>query len=360
MTPGVRRRAVGALAALLLAGAPATAQEASRDAAKPRVLVVATGGTIASRPDAPQLRGVQIVEAVPEVAEHARISVEEFSRIGSSSMTPDHWLRLSKRIDRAFREDPELAGVVVTHGTDTMEETAYFLHLTVDDPRPVVMVGSMRSATALSADGPANLLQAVRVAVSPGARGKGTLVVLNGEIHGARTVTKMNNLRVDAFEAPELGALGFADPDTVVFFREPLRRHTTRSDLRVDGVDVLPPVGMAKDFTGYDGSTIRDWADAGVDGIVVEAFGGGRASPGADDAIREVAARGIPVVVASRVPGGRTLAGSTSVDDERVPLSELGIVTARNLNAQKARVLLMLALTRTTDGTEIQEIFDAY
>jgi L-asparaginase type II len=212
------------------------------------------------------------VGAVPQLLDHADVRVEEVSRIGSSQMTPAHWLRLAKRIGELFREDSALAGVVVTHGTDTMEETAFFLNLTVHDRRPVVLVGSMRSANEISADGPANLLGAVRVAVSAAAIGKGVLVVLNEDISAARDVWKTDNRRVHTFQSPELGYIGVADPDTVLFYREPLRPHTTESEFDVAALDSLPTVELAFDYTGFDGLGVADLVGRAPDGIVVATF----------------------------------------------------------------------------------------
>jgi L-asparaginase len=319
----------------------------------PRVAVIATGGTIAGRAEGGQLTGGQLVEAVPELADVARLDVEEFSRIGSSGMTPDHWLRLARRIDARFEAEPDLAGVVVTHGTDTMEETAYFLHLTVRDPRPVVVVGSMRNASAVSADGPANLLSGVRVAASSDARGRGVLVVLNDEVHSARDVRKTDNNRVDTFVAAEWGALGVVDADRIVFRRMLATKHTTTSELHLDPpVAELPSVPIVADYVGTDAAMLRSLPAAGVDGVVVQAFGGGRASPETRRAVAELAAAGIPVVLASRVPEGRVMGSVEAV--------ERGVLTAGDLPPHKARVLMMLALTRGRTPSELQRLLDTH
>lgn len=321
--------------------------------ALPRVHVIATGGTIAGRATGGQLTGAQLVAAVPELADVARIEVEEFSRIGSSGMTPDHWLRLSHRVNELFESDPELAGIVVTHGTDTMEETAYFLHLTVNSERPVVMVGSMRNSSAVSADGPANLLSAVRVATDIEARGKGVLVVLNDEVHSARDVRKTDNNRVDTFVSAEWGALGVVDADRIVFRREITTRHTKTSELRIaSSVDELPTVPIVADFAGNDGSILRDWLAKDVDAVVVQAFGGGRASPGMRGAVADAVAQGVPVVLASRVPQGRVLSTLASVED--------GVLVAGDLPPHKARVLLMLALLEDRDAADLQRLLDTH
>ena len=318
----------------------------------PRVRVISTGGTIAGQAGEGQLTGAQLVAAVPELAQVAEVDVEEFSRIGSSAMTPDHWLRLSLRINEILREDRELSGVLVTHGTDTMEETGYFLHLTLEDPRPVVMVGSMRVSTAVSADGPANLLSGLRVAASEEARGRGVLVVLNDEIHSARDVRKMDNNRVDTFVSSEWGALGIVDADGVVFRRRIDTKHSVDSDVRLGPAESLPDVAIVTDFAGNDGSVLRMWADSGVAGVIVQAFGGGRASPEMRRAIDYVAALAIPVLLASRVPKGRVMGSPRNL--------ERGALAAGDLSPHKARVLLMLALLTTTNALEIQMLLDSH
>ena len=342
--------ALGGALTAALAVIVSTSAAATQDL--PRVRVIATGGTIAGQAGRGQLTGALLIAAVPELGEVAEIEVEEFSRIGSSGMTPDHWLRLSRRVNEIFRQDRELSGVLVTHGTDTMEETAYFLHLTVDDVRPVVMVGSMRVSTAVSADGPANLLAGVRVAISREARSRGTLVVLNDEIHSARDVRKMDSNRLDTFASSAWGALGIVDADRVVFHRQITTKHSVESELRIGSAQELPDVPIVTDFAGNDGSVLRMWGDVGVGGVVVQAFGGGRASPEMRQAVADVAALGIPVILASRVPEGRVMGSSQSL--------ERGVLAAGDLPPHKARVLLMLALLTTTDASDLQRLLDSH
>lgn len=331
----------------LLLAQPLTAQE------RPRVHVIATGGTIAGQAEGGQLTGAQLVAAVPALADVARLDVEEFSRVGSSAITPDHWLRLSRRINALFRADPGLAGIVVTHGTDTMEETAYFLHLTVDDPRPVVMVGSMRNASAVSADGPANLLSGVRVAAATASAGRGVLVVLNDEIQSARDVRKTDNNRVDTFRSAEWGALGVVDSDRIVYRRALLSPHTVESELHVpDGVASLPEVPIVADYAGNDGSVLRAVTAAGTPAVVVQAFGGGRASPGMRTAVADVAARGVFVVLASRVPEGRVMGSEDAVTQ--------GVLAAGDLPPHRVRILLMLALLRQRSASDLQRLLDTH
>jgi len=321
------------LACALLLPTPAVAQ-------LPRVLVITTGGTIG-------LSGQELVEAVPELADIADISVEQYVRVGSSSMRPEHWVGLGRRINQAFTEDRSLQGVIVTHGTDTLEETAYFLHLTVKHDRPVVVTGAMRGPTAVSADGPANVISAARVLVSPEALGKGVLVVLNDEIHSARDVRKMDSNRVDAFRS-EWGPLGLVDSDRVLIRHVPLTRHTTNSEVELPA-DSLPEVPIVADYAGNDGSLIRELAGRGVQGIVVQAFANGRASPGATAAMRDVAAAGVTVALASRVPEGRVMDRDQGL-----------VIAVGDLSPHKARVLLMLALGRTRDPQELRRIFSTH
>jgi L-asparaginase len=306
----------------------------------PRVLIITTGGTLG-------LSGTELTQAVPQLAQIADIKVEEFVRVGSSSIRPTHWIGLSRRINQAFAADRGLAGIIVTHGTDTMEETAFFLHLTVKDERPVVVTGAMRGPTAISADGPANTVSAVKVAVAPRARGLGVLVVLNDWIHSARDVRKTDSNRVDTFRS-EWGPLGVVDADRVVFQRSLITRHTTTAEFALPADTTLPDVPIVADYSGNDGSAIRALADKRVAGIVVQAFANGRASPGATQAMRDVAAAGIPVVLTSRVPEGRVM--------DR----EGAIITAGDFSPQRARVLLMLALSRTKDPAELRRIFTSY
>jgi len=291
------------------------------------------------------------VDAVPELLDHAQVEVEEFSRIGSSQMTPSHWLRLAKRINTAFEDDASLAGVVVTHGTDTMEETAFFLNLTVQHERPVILVGSMRSSNEISADGPANLLNAVRVAVADDAIGAGVLVVLNEDISSARDVWKTHDRRVHTVRSPEFGYLGVVDPDTVLFYRRSIRPHTHRSEFDIARIDSLPNVEVVSDYAGFDASIFKDLELRAPAGVVLETFAGGRMSAGARAGLRDATHAGIPVVIASRVPGGRIIGD---------PIGSLGAAVARDLPAHKARILLMLALAVSSDITELQRLFDTY
>lgn len=334
--------AVG-VASLPFSSIPARAQAPDR---RPAVHVLTTGGTISSRPGE-DLTGEALLDGVPGLREVARVSVEEFSRIGSSKMTTAHWLRLGRRIRALFEGRPDLAGIVVTHGTDTMEETAFFLHLAVSDPRPVVVTGAMRPPATAGADGPANLLDAVRAAASPDSRGRGALVVMNDEIHRAPAVQKAHTSRADAFRSPGEGPVGSASLGAVRY-RLPARSGPLhgRFDAAL-GWDRLPRVRIGYSYAGADAWSLRSLADDGAVGLVVASMGRGNLSAAQEEAVRVVAERGIPVVISSR-----TMAGP-------VPVGEPGdgIVGAGHLNPQQARVLFCLALTETERPEELAEIF---
>jgi L-asparaginase len=335
---------------------PGQPARAGAGAPLPHVVVVATGGTIASGGDAstgglaPSLSGADLVKAVPGLDKVARVDAEQFSNIGSADMTPELWVRLSKRVNELLPTG-DVAGVVVTHGTDTLEETAYFLDLTVTSPKPVVIVGAQRAPVYFDTDGPRNLLNAVRVAVSPEATGKGVLVVMNGQINAAREVAKTNTIEVETFRTLEFGALGVADLGAVRFYRAPLRRQTIPI---ADNVR-LPRVEIISQYAGADGRIMRAlMREGGIDGFVIAGLGLGHATSATAEAIKEARQRNIPVVLSTRVYTGRTLPLYTP----DLELQKIGCILADNLSPQKARILLMLALTRTTDVVELRRIFD--
>lgn len=345
------------LRAFLLTGVIAFhTQAAWAQAALPRVVVLATGGTIASRFDpaigalAPAVTGADLVGAVPGLDKVAIVEVEQIANIGSYDMTPDVWRRLSRRANELLARDG-ISGIVVTHGTDTLEETAYFLDLTVTSEKPVVVVGAQRAASYFDSDGPRNLLNAVRVAVSPEAVGKGTLVVMNGQINAAREVTKTNTIEVETFKTLEFGALGVADLGAVRFYRAPLRRQT----IPLSDQQALGRVEIISQYAGADGRVISLLLQqGGLDGLVVEGFGLGHVTAGTLEGIKEARRRGIPVVLSTRVYTGRVV----PLYARDVETMQLGCIRADNLSAQKARVLLMLALTRTKESGELQKFFD--
>jgi L-asparaginase len=361
----MRRRAstrtAGLLVAALCAGearaqsAPPAAPAAA--APRPRVHLVATGGTIASTnyyaPGQQGKIGVEaLLQAVPSLDTVAAISAQQFANVASTAMTPTMWLALSRGITDTLRVHPELSGIVVTHGTDTLEETAYFLDLTVADPRPVVVTGAMRPADGVGIDGPANLLHAVRVAATPAARGRGTMVLLNDEILAARDATKANTVRPDAFVAPVRGALGVADPERVLFHRLPERAPT----FDLAGVRELPRVDVVYAYVGADGAAVDAFVAAGARGIVVAGAGRGGTTAGMREAIDRALARGVVVVSGSRAGAGSVAVGSGVRRRAGQPETP-GTVGAGDLNVQKARVLLMLALTRTKEAREVARVF---
>lgn len=318
---------------------------------KPKVLIMSTGGTIASRTDAPLIDGPELVQAVPDLLKYADIQVEEFVKIGSSKMTPDIWLKLTKRIHEILERNPELACIIITHGTDTMEETAFFLNLTHRKDIPVILVGSMRSSNEISADGPANLINAVRVGISPEAKGKGVLVVLNEHISSGRDLWKRNNRRVNTFESADFGFLGFADPDKVVFYRDPIKLHTTESEFDVLELSKLPKVDILRDYAGFDPAIFDYYIARKSAGLVVSTFAGGRSSQGILSGIQGQKKGDKPVVIASGVRGGRIFGEQ---------IGESPVIISNDLPPNKARILLMLALSKTSNPKEIQEIFNRY
>lgn len=329
----------------------------------PHVLVVATGGTIASRAGSPEElsgyrvadSGNELVDAVPSIADVADVTVHQFSNTGSTGISPADWLGMAQLINRVLGaegyEGRAVDGVVVTHGTDALEETAYFLNLTVRSPKPVVLVGAMRPASAISADGPLNLLSAVRVAASPDSHDRGALVVLNQEINGARDVTKTNTKMVDTFVSRSFGLLGVIDNTSVVFYRRSERRHTHESELDVSGLtpEDLPRVDISYTYNGADGADIDAFVARGARGIVVAGSGAGSTTRGQGEAMRRAADAGVFIARSSHTGSGRVGGGGRGY-----------FVGADDLVPQKARILLMLALTVTDDGAEIQRIFDTY
>lgn len=327
---------------------------------RPRVHVIATGGTISNTDDDGRLTGEQIVARVPGVDELAELTVEQFSNIPSGRMTPELWLDLARRVEAEFAADPDLAGIVITHGTDTIEETAYFLDLTVDDPRPVLLTGAMRNASRLSDDGPANFYNAVRVATSEEARGRGAMVVMNDVALPAREATKMNTSRVEAFEAGRRGPLAILDPDAVVFLEPALNGAAERDRaalIDVEAVDRLPRVDIVIAYAGADGALIDAAVAAGAQGVVTAGVGRGGLAPGQYDAVDRALEGGVWVVNSSRTQGGRVPVGS---DERRLEDWEDGEglrLGASDLTPQKARILLMLALAETNEPARVLQIF---
>lgn len=318
----------------------------------PRVMVIGTGGTIAGEQAAPGTlsgyeikRGVnEIVASIPVVEQYAQVETEQFANIPSPTITPEDWLRLANRINQLFAQRSDLAGVVITHGTARLEETAFFLHLTVRSDRPVVLAAAQRPATGISPDGPLNLLSAIRVAGSPKARGKGVMVVMDDRILSARDVKKMY-ARSGGFDGGEMGMLGIVGSRAVEFYYAPAKKHTYQSDFDVSSLSSLPRVGITYSFAGANG--VADPNDAGIV-VVTTGF-----TPEEEEYYRRQRERG--VIVAATFPSGEQVSQGRDSDDGGNP----GIAV-QHLFPTKARILLMLALTRTRSPGEIQRFFDSY
>jgi L-asparaginase len=359
-------RAARQPAAAPQAPAPAPATTQTPATAPPRVRLVATGGTISNRPGG-RLTADELIKSVPELATYTRPEAEQFLNVASSEVTLDQWVQLARRINTLFREERDLAGVVVTSGTDTLEELAYFLHLTVRSDRPVVVVGAMRRPGIPGYEGQANLLAGFRAAASPEARGRGALVVLNDEILSAREVTKTDAQRLDTFTSRMTGILGVVDADRVVFYRDVVKRHTAKSEFDVAAITSLPRVDVLLTYQGAPGDLIRASADAGAKGIVV-ATAAGATSGTQGEGIRYAAEKNVIVVRATRTGAGRIMGGASAPRPQGGGSGgpgggqggRLTSVAGEDLAPIKARILLMLALTKTSDPLEIQRIFLEY
>ena len=326
------------------------------------VMILATGGTIAGTGASSTTTvgytaatvGVQrLIAAVPELTKVANVSGEQVFQIASENMTDEHWLTLGKRVNVLLAQ-PNVDGIVITHGTDTLEETAYFLNLVVKSRKPVVLVGAMRPSTAISADGPINLYNSVLLAASPEAAGKGVLVAMNDQIQGARDVSKSNTSTLDAFRAPDLGMLGYIQAGKPHFYHQPLRKHTVQTEFDIASVKALPQVDIVYAYANVGPVALNALVAAGSKGIVHAGVGNGSLPAKVKPALVAARAKGAVVVRASRVGQGILARNGEANDDE------LDFVVADTLSAQKARILLMLALTKTSNTKEIQRMFYTY
>ena len=338
----------------------------------PRVKLVATGGTISNRTGG-RLTAAELVSAMPGIERYAQPEFEQFSNLASSELTLDQWLALSKRLNELLATDAGLAGLVVTSGTDTLEELAYFLNLTVRSDKPVAVVGSMRNPSTLGYEGAANLLEGFRVAASPDARGKGVLVVLNDEINAAREVTKTDALRLNTFQSRGYGVLGVVDADRVAFYRSVVKRNTSKSEFDVATVSALPRVDVILTYQGADGDLIKAAVDRGAKGIVIAGAGAGATSGTQQEGIVYALKKGAFVVTTTRAGSGRiapfrrnpnaappAAAAAANGPNALTPDEQRHRIAGEDLLPVKARVLLMLALTRTSDPVEIQRMFSEY
>jgi L-asparaginase len=323
----------------------------------PRVLVVSTGGTIAAAGYAGERerRSGDLLEAVPGLAAIARIATEDPFTLGSSDFTPEILGRLARHLDATLAADPGLAGVVVTQGTDSIEESAFFFDLVLTSERPVVVTGAMRLPTDASPDGPRNLLNAVRLAASPAARGFGVLVTLNDEIHAAREVKKAHAIALAAFVSPAGGPVGYFDEERIHLVSRPLRRlriatATAMAPIAPMAPVVEPRVELVVAVVGSDGRPVREAVAAGARGLVVELFGRGNAPDALKDEIAAARRRGVVVVLTSRTGNGRVRVSPA--------LRDLGVVSGEDVDGLKARMVLVAALGHTTDPVVLQAYFD--
>ena len=329
--------------------------------AKPKIRIIATGGTIAgvaatsasSAYSAGQVGIQTLIDAVPQILQLADISGEQLVNIGSQDMNDEVWLKLAKRVNELLNEEG-YDGIVITHGTDTMEETAYFLNLTVKSDKPVVLAGSMRPSNAISADGPANLYNAVAAAVSPACKGLGVLCCMNSQLLDAKTVIKTHTIDCDTFEGGPSGIIGYIYNGEAHILQEPRNKHTKESEFDVSKLERLPKVGIVYGYANASPLPMQAFVDNKFDGIVLAGVGDGNFYKDVFEVAVKAQNQGIQIVRSSRCPTGPTCLNS-EVDDEKYHF-----VAALDLNPQKARVLLMLALTKTHDWEEIQEYFKKY
>jgi L-asparaginase len=336
----------------------------ARLATKPKVAVIGTGGTITAvsgngpldlfeyTSSGRMLEADAMVERFSDVRQVADIVPIRFKAVPSTAVAFTEWKALVLAAEKAVADHADLAGIVILHGTATLEETAYALNLTAKISVPIVLVGAQRPASALSGDAGLNLVNAVRVAGNPASRGLGVLVCLNDEIQAAREVTKTSTARLQTFRTPDFGVLGHADGDAIAYYRQPLRRRAPDTEFDIRGLDALPRVDISYSYAGDDGTGTRAFIKAGAKGLVLAAFAPGLLSPPEMEAAKEAVAAGVVVVSSSRAGSGRVFNPQRSRD--------AGFIAADNLTPQKARILLALALTRTSDRAEIARMFATY
>ena len=327
----------------------------------PSIVVLATGGTIAGAAASDVQAGYtsgqvgveQLLAAVPQARKLASLRGEQISNIGSQDMNDEVWLKLARRINELLAQ-PDVDGIVITHGTDTIEETGYFLNLVVKSKKPVVLTAAMRPSTALSADGPLNFFNAVAVAAHKDAVGRGVLVVVNDWIHGASSLTKTSTTAVQTFLSPLRGLMGVVAYGEVEFYRGPVGRNTLDSEFSLDGVTALPRVDIVMAHANMDGALIDAAVAAGAKGLVIAGVGNGNMTKAGLDALAAQAKKGVVCVRSTRVATGR-VGRNVEVDDDK-----LGLIASDDLNPQKARVLLRLALLKPRTPAELQRLFVEY
>ena len=330
-------------------------------AAKPHVVVLATGGTIAGAGAsaansatyaAAKVPVDKLLAGLPELGSVAKVSGEQVFQIASESFTNEHLLKLGQRVS-ALSKQADVDGIVITHGTDTLEETAYFLNLTVRTTKPIVVVGSMRPGTALSADGALNLYDAVSVAASKDAAGKGVLVTINDEIQSGRDVHKHINIKTEAFKS-QWGPLGMVVEGKNYWFRAPVKRHTTQSEFNIDDIKTLPAVDIVYGYGNMNTTGIEAYGKVGVKALIHAGTGNGSVAAQAVESLKALRSQGVQIVRSARVPDGFVLRNAEQPDDK------YDWVVAHDLRPQKARILAMVALTKTQDSKELQRIFWEY
>jgi L-asparaginase len=355
------RTAVAVATTLAAVSALAQAPKLVPAPAKPSVVILATGGTIAGAQPKPGEAGYKagsfsvesLIQAVPGMKDLASVTGEQIASIGSQDMNDAVWIKLARRVNE-LQARPDVTGIVVTHGTDTMEETGYFLNLVTKGDKPVVLVGSMRPATAISADGPMNLYNATAVAVDPAAKGRGVLVVLNDDVHYARESAKTNTTSLQTFHSPNRGLAGIVLFGKARFYSPPVPRHTSGSAFAGAVPDALPKVFIVYAYANVGKEQVDAALAAGAQGIVLAGVGDGNATAPMIEALSAAAKKGVVVVRSSRVGSG-TVARNVELDDDK-----LGFVAAMELNPPKARVLLQQALTKTKDVAAVQKYFEEY
>jgi glutamin-(asparagin-)ase len=347
------------IAAFTALGVPASVL--AQTAGKPNVVILATGGTIAGA-GASALNSAtyaaakvpvdKLLAGLPELANVANVKGEQVSQIASESFTNDNLMKLGKRIS-ALVKQADVDGIVVTHGTDTLEETAYFLNLVIRTSKPIVVVGSMRPGTSLSADGALNLFNAVSVAASKDAAGKGVLVTMNDELQSGRDVTKTINIKTEAFKS-QWGPLGMVVEGNNYWFRAPVKRHTAQSEFNIDEFEALAPVDIVYGYGNVPRAAVDAVGKTGIKALIHAGTGNGSVADRVVPALQEVRAKGVQVVRSSRVPEGFVLRNAEQPDDK------YDWVVAHDLNPQKARILAAVALTKNVDSKELQRIFWQY
>jgi L-asparaginase len=328
---------------------------------KPNIVILATGGTIAGAAASGTQAGYSsgavtidaMLKAVPGATDLANIKGEQIANIGSQDMSFEIMLKVAKRINELL-PSPDVDGIVITHGTDTLEETAFFLNLTVKSDEPVVLVGSMRPSTAVSADGPLNLYNAIGVAVDPAAKSRGVMVVMNDWIHAAHSLTKTSTTAVQTFLSPVRGLVGIASYGNNDWYNMPAWRHTTRSEFDISRVTTLPRVDIVYAYADMPADAISSAAERGAKGIVIAGVGNGNMNAASVQAASKVAKSGIPVVRSSRVATG-SVGRNVELNDD-----ELGFIASDELNPQKSRILLMLALLKQRPAKDLQTLFQTY